>query len=198
MMPAINIRRITLADVKPLRNGPQNFYDTFTGTCTDEDMNGFLKSISMKGRLQKNWVGFFFAEADGVPAGYMRFKEDYSRFSIDETMEKPWNWNAFMYRNSGVKRYSAGIDGFPAGILPNIKITRPFISAYGSIIFVHRILCPVWIWKLRPYNIDFRLAIRRRQIFVMKIPLKIINVPVISLRASPRSVMASHCGFRFS
>lgn len=87
MMPAINIRRITLADVKPLAAmARKTFYDTFTGTCTDEDMNGFLEVYFNEGQVTKELGDpedfFFFAEADGVPAGYMRFKEDYSAFPL--------------------------------------------------------------------------------------------------------------------
>ena len=43
-MEPITIRRATLADaVKLSAISIQTFYDTFTGTCTEEDMDSFLK-----------------------------------------------------------------------------------------------------------------------------------------------------------
>lgn len=86
-MTAITIRRITLADVPVLAAmARKTFYDTFTGTCTEADMNGFLEVYFNEAQVAKELGDpddfFFFAEVDGVPAGYMRFKEDYSAFPL--------------------------------------------------------------------------------------------------------------------
>lgn len=62
------------------------FYDTFTGTCTDADMQQFLEDYFNEKQVAKELADaddfFFFAEVNGVPAGYIRFKEDYSGFPL--------------------------------------------------------------------------------------------------------------------
>ena len=58
------------------------FYDTFTGTCTGQDMQDFLGAHFNEARLleEVNRVSnhYHFAEVDGEPAGYIQFAEDYS------------------------------------------------------------------------------------------------------------------------
>jgi len=83
----ITIRRINAADVPVLTKiARQTFYDTFTGTCTEEDMQGFLDQYFNEQRLAAE-IGnpdnrFLFAEIEGVPAGYLQFMEDYSGFPL--------------------------------------------------------------------------------------------------------------------
>lgn len=81
----INIRRISVDDVSVLSAIAQKtFYDTFTGTCTEEDMRGFLGqyySVEQLGKeLQDEEMFCFFAEADGIPVAYLQFKESYESF----------------------------------------------------------------------------------------------------------------------
>lgn len=81
----ITIERVTLSDVPRLSEiAQQSFYDTFTGTCTEEDMQGFLIDYFAEAPLSKeisNENDFcYFAKADGVAVGYIRFMEDYSGF----------------------------------------------------------------------------------------------------------------------
>ena len=81
----INIRRITIADVAALAViARQTFYDTFTGTCTDEDMRSFLDEHYNEEQLGKELLDIetfcFFAEADGKAMAYLHFKEDYKNF----------------------------------------------------------------------------------------------------------------------
>ena len=83
----INIRRITNDDIDTLAIlARETFYVTFTGTCTEADMQGFLKEYFNVERLTKEVSDennfYFFAEADGVPVGYLQFMEDYSGFSL--------------------------------------------------------------------------------------------------------------------
>ena len=63
----------------------QTFYDTFTGTCTDVDMQGFLDRFYSEEQLGKELLNknnfFFFAEAGGALVAYLQFMEDYSNFS---------------------------------------------------------------------------------------------------------------------
>ena len=86
-MTAITIRRITAEDVPVLAAMARTtFYDTFTGTCTEEDMQQFLSAYFNDAQVTKELGDtadfFFFASVNGVPAGYMRFKEDYSGFPL--------------------------------------------------------------------------------------------------------------------
>jgi len=83
----ITIRRATTADVVALAAiGRKTFYDTFTGTCTEADMEQFLQDYFNDGQVTKELSNendfFFFAEVDGKPAGYLRFMEDYRHFDV--------------------------------------------------------------------------------------------------------------------
>ena len=83
----INIRRITVADLATLSAmAKQTFYDTFTGTCTEEDMQSFLEQyFSQKqfgAELSNSDNLYFFAEVEGVPVAYLQFMEDYSGFPL--------------------------------------------------------------------------------------------------------------------
>lgn len=81
----INIRRIHIDDVSALSViARQTFYDTFTGTCTEADMQQFLdrhySNEQLSKELQDEEIFCFFAEADGLPVAYLMFKEDYNNF----------------------------------------------------------------------------------------------------------------------
>ena len=89
----IRLRRITLRDAAQLSSMAQTtFYDTFTGTCTEADMQDFLDTYFNIDQTRKELAEpddlFYFAEVDGVPVGYIRMMEDYRSF---ELMEK---WKA--------------------------------------------------------------------------------------------------------
>ena len=64
----------------------QSFYDTFNGTCTEEDMQGFLDQYFNENKLgdevkdPENF--YFFAETDALPVAYLQFMEDYSGFPL--------------------------------------------------------------------------------------------------------------------
>lgn len=63
----------------------QTFYDTFTGTCTEEDMQYFLEVYFNLAQVQTELNDpddyYYFAEVDGEPVGYLRFMEDYRNWS---------------------------------------------------------------------------------------------------------------------
>ncbi|MBK8495077.1 MAG: hypothetical protein IPL50_08610 [Chitinophagaceae bacterium] len=62
----------------------ETFYDTFTGTCTPEDMQWFLdenyNEEKLSTEIQDEEMFCFFAVLDGEPVGYLQFKEDYKNF----------------------------------------------------------------------------------------------------------------------
>ena len=83
----ITIRRILLKDAVALAEiSRQTFYDTFTGTCTEKDMQNFLQEYFNLTQVQTELTNpddyYFFAEADGKPVGYIRFKEDYNNWPL--------------------------------------------------------------------------------------------------------------------
>ncbi len=82
----ITIRRILIAEAPALsKMAKQTFYDTFTGTCTEEDMQAFLEQYynleQIKKELSNQDDYCFFAEINGEPVGYIRFMEDSSNFA---------------------------------------------------------------------------------------------------------------------
>lgn len=89
----ISLRRVVLADAPALADlSRQTFYATFTGTCTEADMQQFLQENynvhQVESELHNEADFYFFAEVDGLLVGYIRFMEDYSNF---DTMQQ---WKA--------------------------------------------------------------------------------------------------------
>lgn len=87
----MNIRRVLLEDAATLSKiGAETFFNTFKGTCTDEDMDGFLFEYYNINQVKKELSDpddyFYFAEINNEVVGYLRIKEDYKSF---ETM-KQW------------------------------------------------------------------------------------------------------------
>ena len=83
----ITIRRIKADDVPILtRMARETFYDTFTGTCTEADMQEFLDQYFNEQKLGDEVSNpdnhYFFAEVDGTPAAYLQFMEDYNGFPL--------------------------------------------------------------------------------------------------------------------
>ncbi len=64
--------------------GAKTFFETFDGTCTDDDMKSFLAMVFpvdvIAGELKDENDLYFVAFYDGVPVGYMRLKEDYTDY----------------------------------------------------------------------------------------------------------------------
>lgn len=85
------IRRVTVNDVAALSIiARETFSDTFSGTCTQSDMDSFLDAHYNEEVLGKELMDedafCFFAEAAETPVGYLFFKEDYKNFPT----EKKW------------------------------------------------------------------------------------------------------------
>ncbi len=81
----VTTRRAGLADAKALAAlSVQTFYDTFTGTCTEEDMQSFLEDYFNLNQVIKELENdndrYYLAEVNGKPVGYLRFMEDYDSF----------------------------------------------------------------------------------------------------------------------
>lgn len=83
----ITIRRATLADAELLSAiSAQTFYDTFTGTCTEADMQLFLDDYfnipQVQNELRNENDLYYLAYMDGKLAGYLRLMEDYTNLPL--------------------------------------------------------------------------------------------------------------------
>jgi diamine N-acetyltransferase len=83
----ISIRRAILADAASLSAiSSQTFYDTFTGTCTDQDMQSFLEEYfnlkQVQAELSNENDFYYLAESEGKVIGYLRLMEDYSNLPL--------------------------------------------------------------------------------------------------------------------
>jgi len=81
----IATRRATLADAEAIMEvARQTFYDTFTGTCTEDDMQSFLEDYfnleQIQAELQNENDFYYLTLEEGRAVGYMRFMEDYESF----------------------------------------------------------------------------------------------------------------------
>ena len=86
-MEQIIIRRATIADaVKLSAISIQTFYDTFIGTCKEEDMTAFLKEYfnikQVQAELSNENDFYYLAELNGRVVGYCRWMEDYTNFHL--------------------------------------------------------------------------------------------------------------------
>lgn len=80
-MDAITLRRLTLKDVPALSLiAKKTFYDSFSGTCTAEDMNHFLEMYYNENALAVEMADeemhYYFVEINWEIAGYILYKEN--------------------------------------------------------------------------------------------------------------------------
>jgi ribosomal protein S18 acetylase RimI-like enzyme len=81
----LNIKRATAEDADLIAHLSKiTFEDTFRGTCTDEDLQGFVdhafSPAAVLHELKDEDDLYFIAWYNNVAAGYMRLKEDYSDY----------------------------------------------------------------------------------------------------------------------
>lgn len=79
-MHKITMRRITLEDVPALSFlAKKTFYDTFTGTCTEDDMSDFLETFynenTLAEEVSNSSFQYFFAELGEEIVGYILFSD---------------------------------------------------------------------------------------------------------------------------
>ncbi|MCX6209604.1 MAG: GNAT family N-acetyltransferase [Bacteroidetes bacterium] len=81
----MQIRRATIEDATALSKlASKTFFDTFTGTCTDADMDSFLQEYYNINQVIKELSDskdyYYLYDVDAKAVGYIRVKEDYSGF----------------------------------------------------------------------------------------------------------------------
>ncbi|MBK7883966.1 MAG: hypothetical protein IPJ81_09270 [Chitinophagaceae bacterium] len=113
----MEIRRAKIEDAQVLSKlATDTFFDTFTGTCTDEDMSGFIEEYfninQVKKELKDNNDFYFFAEIDSVPVGYVRFKEDYRNFPVTEKCKALELKRLYVKKGISWQRCCTKINGF--------------------------------------------------------------------------------------
>lgn len=80
---SIHIERAAVADAQLISDlSNATFIETYRGTCTDDDLVNFINKCFAENiieeELQSEDEFYFIAFTDGLPAGYMRIKEDYN------------------------------------------------------------------------------------------------------------------------
>ena len=73
----LNIRKLTLKDIESLQIlGKQTFFETFVGTCTDEDMQHYLDNsfnlAQLESELANENMHFYVAEQNDTMCGYLK------------------------------------------------------------------------------------------------------------------------------
>ena len=84
---ALHIRRAVADDAKLIAElSAVTFFDTFNGTCTDEDMQGFIAGYFNEKKVFEELSNaddfYFIAFINGNAAGYIRMKEEISDVEI--------------------------------------------------------------------------------------------------------------------
>ena len=134
------LRRLTINDAPALTSIAQKtFFDTFTGTCTEKDMQHFLAEIFNEKQheleLSDPNCFYYFAEIDGVPTGYMKFMEDYTSF---EEIKK---WKALE-----LKRIYVSAEYQGKGVAQQLM---DFILAYATMHEYEVVWLGVWAHNLK-------------------------------------------------
>ena len=83
----LNIKRATAEDAGLISHLSKiTFEDTFKGTCTDEDLQGFVDNVfspaAVLNELKNEDDLYFIAWYNNVAAAYMRLKEDYNDYPV--------------------------------------------------------------------------------------------------------------------
>ncbi|OOF51816.1 GNAT family N-acetyltransferase [Rodentibacter genomosp. 1] len=73
----LNIKKLTLNDVNALQTlSKQTFFETFVGTCSDEDMQNYLQEsfslTQLESELENKEMLFYVAESEGEILGYLK------------------------------------------------------------------------------------------------------------------------------
>ncbi|MBF0751250.1 MULTISPECIES: GNAT family N-acetyltransferase [unclassified Pasteurella] len=73
----LNIKKLTLNDVNALQTlSKQTFFETFVGTCSDEDMQNYLQEsfslTQLESELKNKEMLFYVAESEGEMLGYLK------------------------------------------------------------------------------------------------------------------------------
>lgn len=82
----LHIRRAATGDTRLLSElSAVTFFDTFDGTCTDEDMQDFIDKFYNEKQVNEELKDpddlYFIAFFNGIAAGYIRMKEDESEIA---------------------------------------------------------------------------------------------------------------------
>lgn len=113
----MHIRRALISDVALISQlGKVTFFDTFNGTCTDEDMQGFIEDYFNEKQVQfelQNPDDFYFiAFADDVPVGYIRMKEEQSEVEIIKSKKNIELKRIYVLKEYHLKKIGAALMNF--------------------------------------------------------------------------------------
>ena len=172
-MNEITLRRITLQDVPALSLiAKKTFYDTFTGTCTEDDMDHFLEKYYNENTLTKevadSAMEYFFAEIEEEIVGYILFsdgKEDFAEIHGSNALELKRFYVVEAFHGKGIAQQmmqfflehaiSQGYDNVFLGVWEYNMRAQKFYGRYGFVKTSHTHAFPigntpqtdVYMWK---------------------------------------------------
>ena len=149
------MRRITLQDVPALSFiAKKTFYDTFTCTCTEDDMDDFLEKFYNENTLAKevavSAMGYFFAEIDGEIVGYILFSngtQDFAQIHGSTALELKRLYVLEAFHGKGIAQQmmqffldhakSQGYDNAFLGVWEYNLRAQKFYGKYGFVKTAH-------------------------------------------------------------
>ena len=172
-MYEIKMRRITLQDVPALSFiAKKTFYDTFTGTCTKDDMNDFLEKFYNENTLAEEVANsameYFFAEIEGAIVGYILFSigtENFDEIEGSLALELKRLYVLEDFHGKGIAQQmmqffldhatSQGYDNAFLGVWEHNQRAQKFYGKYGFVKSAHTHDFPigntpqtdVYMWK---------------------------------------------------
>ena len=172
-MYEINMRRITLPDVPALSFiAKKTFYDTFTDTCTEDDMNDFLENYynedTLANEVADSAMEYFFAEVDGEIIGYILFSNgatDFAEIKGSTALELKRLYVVEAFHGKGIAQQmmqfylnhakSQGYDTVFLGVWEHNLRAQKFYGKYGFVKTSHTHNFPigntpqidVYMWK---------------------------------------------------
>ncbi len=118
-MEKLSIRRITAADIDILQTiSRQTFWETFSGSNTEENMTAYLDEALSKERLTAELTNpdsaFYFAEAEGKAIGYLKLNFGPSQTELKEDnaveIERIYVAKEFLGKKVGQLLYDKAIE----------------------------------------------------------------------------------------
>ena len=172
-MYEIKMRRITLQDVPALSFiAKKTFNDTFTGTCTQDDMNDFLEKFYNENTLAQevadDAMEYFFAEMNSNIVGYILFSigtEDFAEIHGSTALELKRLYVLEAFHGKGIAQQmmqffldhaiSQGYDTVFLGVWEHNLRAQKFYGKYGFVKTAHTHDFPigntpqtdVYMWK---------------------------------------------------
>lgn len=112
------------------------FIETYRGSCADEDlttlMDKWFKEEMIFKELQNPDDHYFIAFADGFPAGYMRLKEDYSEYPLEEKYKALQLKRIYVLKEYHDKKIGAALMNYALQLAAEKKYELIWLGVWGG------------------------------------------------------------------